>query len=194
MHITRTVTPIGRLLGLLREGDILTHSFRLSGTPEAADQGILTEEGIVRDSAAAALERGVVFDVGHGGGSFSFDAMEMAMSQGVLPGTISSDVHAYNVGDEGPVYDLATTLSKFLSLGLPLAEAIKKATEVPASVLAWGAQVGTLRVGAEGDVAIFEMHAGEHSFRDAYGGVRTGREMLVPWRTVKGGRSYLPQW
>lgn len=194
LHITRTVTPIGRLLGLLREGDILTHSFRLSGTPGAADQGILTGEGVVRDSALAALERGVVFDVGHGGGSFSFDAMEMAMRQGVLPGTISSDVHTYNVGADGPVYDLATTLSKFLALGLPLAEVVRKATEVPAGALAWGVQIGTLRAGAEGDVAIFELHTGEHRFRDAYGGVRTGSEMLVPWRTVKGGRSFLPQW
>ena len=194
LHITRTVTPISRLLGLLREGDILTHSFRLSGTPAAADQGILTGEGVVRDSAVAALERGVLFDVGHGGGSFSFDVMEMAMRQGVLPGTISSDVHAYNVGADGPVYDLATTLSKFLALGLPLVEVVRKATEVPAGALAWGAEVGTLSPGAVGDVAIFEMHTGEHRFRDAYGGVRTGSEMLVPWRTVKGGRTFLPQW
>ena len=114
MHITNTVTPIDQLLALLRGGDLLTHSFRRSGTPESADEGILTSEGILRTSAGEALERGVLFDVGHGQGSFSFDTMEMAMRQGVLPDTISSDVHAYNVGEEGPVYDLATTLSKFL--------------------------------------------------------------------------------
>ena len=71
MHITSTVTPIDQLLGLLRGGDILTHSFRRSGTPESADQGILTGEGILRTSAGEALERGVLFDVGHGAGSFS---------------------------------------------------------------------------------------------------------------------------
>ncbi len=194
MHITSTVTPIDQLLGLLRGGDILTHSFRRSGTPESADQGILTGEGILRTSAGEALERGVLFDVGHGAGSFSFETMEMAMNQGVLPGTISSDVHAYNVGEEGPVYDLATTLSKFLYLGMSLEEAVGKATAVPAGALGWDAQIGTLAVGAEGDVAIFEMHTGEQRFEDSYGGVRTGRERLVPWRTIKGGRTYLPQW
>ena len=153
MHITNTVTPIDQLLALLRRGDLLTHSFRRSGTPESADEGILTSEGILRTSAGEALERGVLFDVGHGQGSFSFDTMEMAMRQGVLPHTISSDVHAYNVGEEGPVYDLATTLSKFLHLGLSLDEAVRKTTAAPAAALGWDVQIGTLKVGAEGDVA-----------------------------------------
>ena len=194
MHITNTVTPIDQLLALLRRGDLLTHSFRRSGTPESADEGILTSEGILRTSAGEALERGVLFDVGHGQGSFSFDTMEMAMRQGVLPHTISSDVHAYNVGEEGPVYDLATTLSKFLYLGLSLDEAVRKTTAAPAAALGWDVQIGTLKVGAEGDVAIFEMLEGKHLFVDAYGGERVGRQKLVPWRTIKGGRSYLPQW
>ena len=194
MHITNTVTPIDQLLALLRRGDLLTHSFRRSGTPESADEGILTSEGILRTSAGEALERGVLFDVGHGQGSFSFDTMEMAMRQGVLPHTISSDVHAYNVGEEGPVYDLATTLSKFLYLGLSLEEAVRKTTATPAAALGWDVQIGTLRVGAEGDVAIFEMLDGEHRFVDAYGGERVGRQKLTPWRTIKGGRTYLPQW
>ena len=194
MHIGTTVTPIDQLLDLLRPGDLLTHSFRRSGTPASGDEGILTSEGILRDSAGDALERGVLFDVGHGQGSFSFDTMEMAMRQGVLPSTISSDVHAYNVGDEGPVYDLATTISKFLYLGLPLEEAVRRTTATPATAVGWDVEIGTLRAGAEGDVAIFEMQAGEHRFVDSYGGVRVGREKLVPWRTIKGGRTYLPQW
>ena len=194
MHITSTVTPIDQLLRLLRPGDLLTHSFRRSGTPESGDEGILTSEGILRTSAGDALERGVLFDVGHGQGSFSFDTMEMAMRQGVLPSTISSDVHAYNVGEEGPVYDLATTISKFLYLGFSLEEAVRRTTETPAAAIGWDVQIGTLRVGAEGDVAIFEMQIGEHRFVDSYGEVRVGREKLVPWRTIKGGRTYLPQW
>ncbi len=194
MHITSTVTPIDELLGMLRPGDLLTHSFRRSGTPESGDEGILTSEGILRTSAGEALERGVLFDVGHGQGSFSFDTMEMAMRQGVLPSTISSDLHAYNVGEEGPVYDLATTISKFLYLGLSLEEAVRRTTATPAAAIGWDVEIGTLRVGAEGDVAIFEMQTGEHRFVDSYGGARVGREKLVPWRTIKGGRTYLPQW
>ena len=194
MHITTTVTPIDQLLALLRRGDLLTHSFRRSGTPQSGDEGILTSEGILRSSAGEALERGVLFDVGHGQGSFSFDTMEMAMRQDVLPHTISSDVHAYNVGEEGPVYDLATTLSKFLYLGLSLEEAVRRTTATPAAALGWDVQIGTLRVGAEGDVAIFDMLDGDHRFVDSYGGERVGRQRLVPWRTIKGGRTYLPQW
>lgn len=194
MHIASTVTPIDELLRLLRPGDLLTHSFRRSGTPESGDEGILTSEGILRTSAADALERGVLFDVGHGQGSFSFDTMEMAMRQGVLPSTISSDLHAYNIGEEGPVYDLPTTISKFLYLGLSLEEAVRRTTATPAAAVGWDVQIGTLRVGAEGDVAIFEMQTGEHRFVDSYGAVRVGREKLVPWRTIKGGRTYLPQW
>ena len=194
MHITSTVTPIDDLLGLLRPGDLLTHSFRRSGTPESANDGILTSEGILRTSAREALERGVLFDVGHGQASFSFDTMEMAMRQGVLPSTISSDVHTYNVGEEGPAYDLATTMSKFLYLGLSLEEAVRRTTVTPAAAIGWDVEIGTLRVGAEGDVAIFEMLTGEHRFVDAFGGVRIGSEKLVPWRTIKGGRTYLPEW
>ena len=194
MHIASTLTPIDELLRLLRPGDLLTHSFRRSGTPESGDEGILTSEGILRTSAGEALERGVLFDVGHGQGSFSFDTMEMAMRQGVLPSTISSDVHAYNIGEEGPVYDLATTISKFLYLGLSLEEAVRRTTATPAAAIGWDVEIGTLRVGAEGDVAIFEMQTGEHRFVDAFGGVRVGREKLVPWRTIKGGRTYLPHW
>ncbi|MCH6580980.1 MAG: amidohydrolase family protein [Nitrospinae bacterium] len=118
----------------------------------------------------------------------------MAMRQGVLPSTISSDLHAYNVGEEGPVYDLPTTISKFLYLGLSLEEAVRRTTVTPAAAVGWDVQIGTLRVGAEGDVAIFEMQTGEHRFVDSYGAVRVGREKLVPWRTIKGGRTYLPQW
>ena len=194
MHITPTVTPIDDLLRLLRPGDLLTHSFRRSGTPESGDEGILTSEGMLRTSAGEALERGVLFDVGHGQTSFSFDTMEMAMRQGVLPSTISSDIHAYNVGEEGPAYDLATTMSKFLYLGLSLEEVVRRTTATPAAAVGWDVEIGTLRVGTEGDVAIFEMQTGEHRFVDASGGVRVGREKLVPWRTIKGGRAYLPQW
>ena len=206
MHISTTVTPIDQLLDLLRPGDLLTHSFRRSGTPESRDEGILNSDGSLRASAADALERGALFDVGHGAGSFSFDTMEMAMEQDVLPNTISSDVHTYNVGTErspiitpdgvladGPVYDLATTVSKFLYLGLSLEEAVRKCTATPAAVFGWDVEIGTLRVGAVGDVAIFEMQTGEHRFVDSYGAVRVGRQKLVPWRTIKDNRTYLPQ-
>jgi dihydroorotase len=142
----------------------------------------------VRRSVHEAMERGVVFDVGHGQGSFSWDVVEQAMAQGVQPQTISSDLHVYNV--DGPVYDLASVVSKFLHLGLPLEEAMAKVTATPARVLAMSDRLGTLAVGAWGDAAVFDLHQGQFRLVDSYGQVRTGREKLVPVAVVKGGRIY----
>ena len=96
-------------------------------------RGLLDNEGRVIEEAWAAKERGVVFDVGHGGGSFSFETAELAIAQGFLSDTISSDLHVGNV--EGPVHDLVTTLSKFLYMGMSLPEVIRLSTEAPVRVI-----------------------------------------------------------
>jgi dihydroorotase len=93
--------------------------------------------------------------VGHGRGSFSFDVAEKALAQKILPETISSDLHYYNVF--GPVYSLATTISKFMYLGLALDDALAKATSTPAKLLGVERKLGTLRPGSLGDVSIFEL-------------------------------------
>ncbi|HIC19069.1 TPA: amidohydrolase/deacetylase family metallohydrolase, partial [Candidatus Poribacteria bacterium] len=103
---------IDDILNVMRRGDILTHCFH------GMKCGILDQHGQVRQSVHQAIERGVIFDVGHGAGSFSWDVVENAMSQGVDPQTISSDLHAYNV--DGPVHDLATIVTKFLHLGMSI--------------------------------------------------------------------------
>ncbi len=188
MHITTTATPIEELLSLLRPGDILTHAFRRSGTPEAAREGILTGEGLLRPEARAALERGVIFDVGHGSTSFSFVTMERALEQGVLPSTISSDLHSYSV--HGPVFDQATTISKLIALGLSVDEAVYRTTTAAADAVEWGARIGSLDIGSEADVALFDLREGSHRFVDSHGVVRTGSLRLIPWKTVKEGRVF----
>ncbi|OGG46888.1 MAG: dihydroorotase [Candidatus Handelsmanbacteria bacterium RIFCSPLOWO2_12_FULL_64_10] len=170
------------ILGVMRERDILTHCFHGMAC------GILDERGQVRRSAREAMERGVVFDVGHGAGSFNWEVVERAMAQGVQPQTISSDLHVYNL--HGPVYDLATVVTKFLHLGMPLDEAMAKVTAVPARVIRMQDRIGTLAVGAWGDAVVFELRDGEFQLVDAHGGVRTGRQRLVPVAVVKGGRVY----
>ena len=130
--------------------------------------------------------RGVVFDVGHGAGSFSWDVVERALEQSVEPQTISSDLHIYNLN--GPVYDLATVVSKFLHLGMGLDEAIAKVTVVPAQVLLMSERIGTLRVGAWGDAVVFDLREGQFQFMDTHGQARIGRRKLVPIAVVKGGR------
>jgi len=119
--------------------------------------------------------------------------MEAALKQGVLPGTISSDVHQFNVA--GPVFDLATTLSKFLHLGMPLAQVIERATINPAKTFKFPHSPGTLKVGAEADVAVFQILEGDFEMMESYAGpgapeTRIAHRKLVPMATVKAGKLY----
>ena len=173
---------IDDILGVMKGGDILTHCFH------DFPCGIHDGEGRIRDSVLDAVERGVVFDVGHGAGSFSWGIVEAAMSQDVLPTTISSDLHIYNV--DGPVYDLASVVTKFLHLGLSMDEAISRVTSVPAEVIGMKGEVGTLAKGAFGDAVVFELREGAFRLEDSRGEVRMGRQNLVPVAVVKGGRIY----
>jgi dihydroorotase len=170
------------ILAVMREGDILTHCFH------GFRCGILDDAGIVRRSVREAMERGVIFDVGHGAGSFSWEIAERALQQGVQPQTISSDLHAYNVN--GPVYDLATTVSKFLHLGLPLDDALMKVTAVPAQAIRLPGQIGTLQAGAWGDAVVCDLQEGRFELSDSHGQVRMGRQRLVPGTVVRAGKVY----
>ena len=184
IHIGGTSHDIEEILGKLRGGDIVTHSFT------ANPPGIVTDGGKVVSAAIEARARGVVFDVGHGAGSFGFRVAEAAMEQGFMPATISSDVHRYNV--RGPVYDLATTLSKFLHLGLSLDEVVQLATSAPAHAVGRGDQLGSLNVGAEADVSVMRIEEGKFKFTDAPGDVRIGDRLLVPVVTLRAGLRHPP--
>ena len=187
LHLGGTSIPVAERLNMLRTGDVLTHSFRYS----TDGNGILDSEGKVLEEAWAAKERGVVFDVGHGKGSFSFETMERAMSQGFFPDTISSDLHIGNV--DRTVYDLLTTLSKFLHLGMTLDEVIRLGTVAPASVVGKSGELGTLRPGAVGDVTISKLEEGRFELSDS-GGRRVveGTQRLTHVGTIKWGREYRP--
>ena len=173
---------IDDILNMMGKGDILTHCFH------GMKCGILDQHGQVRQSVHQAIERGVIFDVGHGAGSFSWDVVENAMSQGVDPQTISSDLHAYNV--DGPVYDLATIATKFLHLGIPIDDVIAKVTSVPAQTVLMPDHIGTLRIGAWGDAVIFELRPGEFQLVDTHGQIRTGHQKLEPIVIIKNGKVY----
>ena len=113
-----------KILAMLKKGDVITHSFH------GHKNGILDDGGRILPDVHKAVSNGVNIDVGHGAGSFSFDTAEKAMAQDLIPGTISSDLHQFNVN--GPVFDLATTLSKFMHLGLSLEQVIERCTTNPA--------------------------------------------------------------
>jgi dihydroorotase len=176
---------IDDVLALMRGGDILTHCFH------GSDHGILDERGRVRPAVLAAMERGVVFDVGHGAGSFSWSVAERALAQGAAPQTISSDLHVYNVG--GPVFDLATTATKFLHLGMGLDEVIARVTAAPARAMGMAGRLGTLQVGAAGDAVVFSLEEGAFPLVDSHGERRIATRRLTPGTVVRAGRVYTPR-
>ncbi len=182
VHIGNTHSPLKDILNVLTKGDIITHSFH------SKEHGILDDRGRVLPEVRAAVGRGVNLDIGHGRGSFSFDVAEKALKQELLPGTISTDLHHYNVN--GPAFDMATTLSKFLRLGLTLEQVIERAATNPANTFGFPKGLGTLREGAEADVAVFSLAEGDFEFEDTQKQKRIGHQKLVPVATVKAGRIY----
>lgn len=182
LHPGYTAIPIDEMLAGLVRGDIVTHVYH------GRTEGVLDAAGRVRPSVRAAVERGVHFDVGHGRGSFDWRVARAALDQGLLPGTISSDIHAWNVA--GPTFDLATTASKLLHLGLPLPEVLRRVTAAPAACIGRAGELGTLAPGAASDLSLFRLVPGEFSFRDGAGQVEIGRARLEPVAVIRAGRRY----
>jgi dihydroorotase len=178
--------PPSRLevLSRLRAGDILTHCFR--PFPNAPVRG----DGRIREEVLEARRRGVIFDIGHGGGSFGFRTAEAMLAAGFLPDVISSDVHALSIN--GPAFDQLVTMSKFLCLGMQLVDVIRAGTLAPASALT-REDLGRLEIGAAGDATVLELVEGEFDYRDVLGETRTGGWRLKPHGLVVAGRWWHPR-
>lgn len=181
-HIGAAPGSMSDLLDLLRPGDILTHAYSGAGNN-------IVQNGQLLPAAKAAKARGVIFDVGHGGGSFDYTVCEPAMQQGAPPDTISSDLHAVSINSPG-YPTLPNVMSKFLGLGLPLEEVVARATWEPAKIIGRVPGLGTLMVGAPADVSIFDLLDGPTEFVDTRNNKRSATKKLVPWLTVKGGRPW----
>ncbi|MBI3711083.1 MAG: amidohydrolase/deacetylase family metallohydrolase [Proteobacteria bacterium] len=167
----------------LRKGDVLTHCYR--PFPSAPTRG----DGRVRDEVLAARQRGVIFDIGHGAGSFGFRSARAALAAGFPPDVISSDVHTLSIG--GPAFDLLVTMSKLLCLGMTLPQVIMAATAMPAAAVR-RPELGTLRVGAVGEASILELREGRFDYVDVVGETIEGRQRLAPAGLVIGGRRWQP--
>jgi dihydroorotase len=178
IHIGSGPPPIGEIAALLRPGDILTHCFT------GGDHRIVTSEGRLRADVKALHDRGLFFDTGHGTGSFSYDVTERLLGEGIAPDVISSDIHQLSV--QGPMFDLPTTLSKFLNLGMGLDDVIERATARPAAALR-RPDLGTLRPGSRADLALFRLEAGEYAFYDVEMRRRRGAQRLVNTATMVAG-------
>jgi dihydroorotase len=170
VHIDVPPPTLDDVLALMRPGDILTHCFRpFPNTPATAN-------GTVRPAVAEARARGILFDIGHGMGSFSFATARSMLANGFLPDTISSDVHALCI--DGPAFDLLTTLSKFLCLGVDLPTVIAGATQKAAAALR-RPDLGTFRPGFAGDATILSLERGAFDYVDSTGELLRGEERLV---------------
>jgi dihydroorotase len=176
------------ILDLLRPGDILTHAY--SGAPNLAGAFTnIVQDGRLLPAARAAKQRGVIFDVGHGGGSFDYTVAEAAIAQGCPPDTISSDIHVVSGNTPGMPY-LTWVMSKFLGLGFTLEQVVAMATINPAKIINRAPKLGTLQIGAPGDVAIMELVEGDVAFVDTRNNARNGRAYLKPVQTVTAGVAF----
>jgi dihydroorotase len=178
-HIDHPPPSYEEVIGMLRPGDVLTHAFR--PFPNAP----VTAQGKVKPAVLEARARGVLFDIGHGKGSFSFKTARAMLANGFMPDTISSDVHALCI--DGPAYDQVTTMSKFLCMGMPLSEVIRQST-VNAAMALKRPELGSLKPGSVGDATILSVKEGEFDYEDVLGEHMTGTKRIVADGTVIGGK------
>ena len=180
VHIGVPPPTVEEVLPLLREGDILTHSFR--GMPNY----VLQSNGKIIPELKEARQRGVIIDIGHGIGSFSFKVARTLLEQNFPPDTISSDIHI--LGLQGPTYDLPTTMSKFINLGMDIEEIIQATTLTPAKAIEKEKEIGSLKEGRRADIAILEIQEGRFRFYDCFGDEMVGKKKISSAFTVKDGK------
>lgn len=184
IHMGQTVSPLPRLLDLLKPGDIVTHMFA------PPPNSIIDENGRILPEVLAARRRGVWFDLGNGRtGHLRWDIVERVMREGFWPDTFSTDWTPE--GRTAQVFDFPNVMSKFLDFGMPLDQVIARATVNASRVFEVFRDRGTLNVGAPADVAVLELRQGSFEFVDNYGNKRTGRQRLFPSATVLGGKRVL---
>jgi dihydroorotase len=166
------------ILEKLRPGDIHTHVF-------ARQFPIVDENRLVYDHLWKARERGVIFDLGHGAGSFWFRNAYPALQDGFPPDSISTDLHMGNIN--GPVVSMIQTMSKCLCMGMPLSEVIHRSTVTPAYEVGHP-ELGTLSVGAEADVTVLRRLEGHFGYADCGRAKMLGDAKLENALTIRAGK------
>ncbi|MDZ7719857.1 MAG: amidohydrolase/deacetylase family metallohydrolase [Balneolaceae bacterium] len=174
--------PIDSLVNdILRPGDIYTHVY---GGGVEVRQAVIDENDQLRDGMLEAQENGIIFDVGHGGGSFFYSVAVPAIEQGLWPNTISTDIHIGSMN--GGMKNMANLMSKFMNLGMTLNEVIEASTWKPAQVIQ-REELGHLSEGAVADIAVFSLQEGDFGFIDSRGFSLPGSQKLQPELTIRAG-------
>jgi dihydroorotase len=183
-HIDHPPPSYEEVVEMLRPGDVLTHAFR--PFPNAP----CNAQGTIKPVVLEARKRGVLFDIGHGMGSFSFKSARAMLANGFYPDTISSDVHALCI--DGPAFDQVTTMSKFLCLGVPFKEVIKQSTLNAAFALK-RPLLGSLKPGSVGDASILSIQQGKFDYVDVLGEHLEGDRKICAEGVVLAGRWWHPK-
>ena len=166
----------------MRPGDIVTHCFQGRGN------GILSQsDGRLLPEVVEARRSGVLFDVGHGAGAFSWDVARRAFEYFFYPDTISTDLHRFSIARWA--FDMPSVMSKFLHLGMPLEDIILKSTWAPAMAIGRAGELGTLKPGAVADVFVFELKEGAFPLEDTHLRTETVSPRIKPVLTIREGRA-----
>jgi dihydroorotase len=176
------------LMKHLRPGDILTHMYhagKRSPSSPFYKEALVDQNGKVKQYVFNAQNRGVIFDVGHGGNGFVFSQAIPSLKQGLYPNSISSDLHTGNMN--AGMKDMNNIMSKFLNMGMPLYDVILKSTWNPAQYIK-RAELGHLSVGSEADIAVLNLKKGDFGYIDAHGFVLKGAQKLETELTMRAGK------
>lgn len=166
----------------LRPGDIFTHTYSYG---PANRETVVDEEGKVKPFVFEAQKKGIIFDVGHGGGAFSWRQAVPSIQQGFLPNVISTDLHSESMN--GGMKDMSNVMSKFLNMGMSLHDVIVRSTVNPANVIK-RPELGNLSVGTIADVAVFSLQKGDFGFLDVRRTKLKGTQKLVAELTIRAGK------
>lgn len=213
VHLSTAPPDLASVLNYLKPGDMLTHVYT------GQSMGMVDSEGKILEIAKKAWENGLIMDLGHGAGSFSFPVAELLVSEGYLPDTISTDLHwlsivgpnlldplkgsafgttsdtrslVVQVKDDKPVFDLLTCMTKMLCVGMSFPEVIRRVTNRPAEIIGVMGEIGTLKPGAYADITGLVIDQGEFELRDIHGNVRYGKEKVRHTFTFLGGQPFEP--
>ena len=176
--IAADLTP-SLLTDILTKGDVVTHT--LSGAV-----GALLADGSLISQVQEARENGVYFDVGVGGGNFTFASAQAVIDQGFMPDTISSDITAMGIY-AGPVFSLTECMGKVMTLGISFEDAIRMTTSKPAEILGITDDLGSLSVGTTADISIVDLVDGDFSFIESSGTTKAGSQAIKPVMAIKDG-------
>jgi dihydroorotase len=213
VHLSTSPPDLATVLSFLKPGDMLTHIYT------GQTMGMVDKESKILDVAQRAWEGGIIMDLGHGAGSFSFPVAESLFSQGFLPDTISTDLHwlsivgpnmldplkgsafgttddvrslVVKVTDDAPVFDLLTCMTKMMCVGMSFPETVRRVTGRPAELLGVNGELGTLKPGAIADITGLTIDQGNFELRDIHGNVRYGKEKVRRTFTILDGQPFAP--